>query len=69
MDTCPFLMALLYFTKVSAYSTIAEVFPKASHDCLTRMLNGEWSGKHSWIGRCAYYFWLWEAISLWMIRW
>src|SRR5438067_6135671 len=38
-------MALLYFTKVSACSTIAEVFPKASHDCLTRMLNGDWSGQ------------------------
>jgi hypothetical protein len=39
-----YLIALLYFTKVSACSTIAEVFPKASHDCLTRMLNGDWSG-------------------------
>ena len=38
-------MALLYFTKVSTCSTIAEVFAKASHDCLTRMLNGDWSGQ------------------------
>src|SRR5918999_5045791 len=40
-----YLMALLYFTKVSACSTIAEAFAKASHDCLTRMLNGSWSGQ------------------------
>lgn len=40
-----YLMALLYFTKVSTCSTIAEVFAKASHDCLTRMLNGDWSGQ------------------------
>jgi len=40
-----YLTALLHFTKVSACSTIAEVFPKASHDCLTRMLNGDWSGQ------------------------
>jgi putative transposase len=40
-----YLMALLYFTKVSACSTIAEVFTEASHDCLTRMLNGSWSGQ------------------------
>jgi hypothetical protein len=38
-------MALLYFTKVSTCSTIAEVFAEASHDCLTRMLNGNWSGQ------------------------
>jgi hypothetical protein len=40
-----YLMALLHFTKVSTYSTIAEAFAKASHDCLTRMLNGSWSGQ------------------------
>jgi hypothetical protein len=40
-----YLMALLYFTKVSACSTIAEVFTEVSHDCLTRMLNGSWSGQ------------------------
>jgi hypothetical protein len=40
-----YLIALLHFTKVSACSTIAEIFPKASHDCLTRMLNGDWSGQ------------------------
>jgi putative transposase len=40
-----YLMALLYFTKVSTCSTIAEAFAKASHDCLTRMLNGSWSGQ------------------------
>jgi hypothetical protein len=40
-----YLMALLYFTKVSTCSSIAEVFAEASHDCLTRMLNGNWSGQ------------------------
>src|ERR687888_977042 len=38
-------MALLYFTKVSTCSSIAEVFAEAAHDCLTRMLNGKWSGQ------------------------
>src|ERR687893_607545 len=40
-----YLIALLHFTKVSTCSAIAEVFPKASHDHLTRMLNGDWSGQ------------------------
>jgi hypothetical protein len=40
-----YLIALLYFTKVSTCSAIAEIFPKASHDRLTRMLNGDWSGQ------------------------
>jgi hypothetical protein len=40
-----YLIALLYFTKASTCSSIAEVFAKASHDCLTRMLNGNWSGQ------------------------
>jgi hypothetical protein len=38
-------MALLYFTRVSTCLSIAEVFAEASHDCLTRMLNGNWSGQ------------------------
>jgi hypothetical protein len=38
-------MALLYFTRISTCSTIAEVLADASHDCLTRMLNGRWSGQ------------------------
>jgi hypothetical protein len=38
-------MALLYFTRVSTCLSIAEVFAEASHDCLTRMLNGGWSGQ------------------------
>jgi hypothetical protein len=37
-------MALLYFTKVTTCSTIAEAFDNASHDRLTRMLNSPWSG-------------------------
>jgi hypothetical protein len=36
-----YLMALLYFTQVSTCSTLAEVFAKASHDCLTRLLHGK----------------------------
>src|SRR5919109_1324270 len=40
-----YLIALLHFTKVSTCSMIAEIFPKASHDRLTRMLNGDWSGQ------------------------
>ena len=38
-------MALLCFTKVSTCLSIAEVFAEASHDRLTRMLNGGWSGQ------------------------
>jgi hypothetical protein len=38
-------MTLLYFTKVSTCSAIAEAFDSASHDCLTRMLHGDWSGQ------------------------
>jgi putative transposase len=38
-------MALLYFTKVSTCSSMAEVFLEASHNCLTRMLNDGWSGQ------------------------
>jgi Transposase DDE domain len=38
-------MAVLYFTKVSTCSTIADAFDSASHDCLTRMLHGDWSGQ------------------------
>jgi hypothetical protein len=38
-------MALLYFTRISTCSTIAEAFAKASHDRLTRMLNGSWYGQ------------------------
>ena len=40
-----YLMALLYFTRVSTCVTIAEAFEHASHDRLTRMLNGRWSGQ------------------------
>jgi hypothetical protein len=38
-------MALLYFTRISTWSTIAEGMADASHDCLTRLLNGRWSGQ------------------------
>jgi DDE family transposase len=40
-----YLMALLYFTKVTTCSTIADAFDSASHDRLTRMLHGDWSGQ------------------------
>lgn len=39
-----YLMALLYFTRVSTCLTIADMFPEVSHDCVTRMLHGDWSG-------------------------
>ena len=39
-----YLMALLYFTRISTCLTMTEAFADASHDCLTRMLHGTWSG-------------------------
>jgi putative transposase len=38
-------MALRYFTKLSTCSTLADAFDSASHDRLTRMLHGDWSGQ------------------------
>jgi hypothetical protein len=38
-------MALLHFTRVSTCTTIAEAVAEASHDRLTRMLQGDWSGQ------------------------
>jgi hypothetical protein len=38
-------MALLYFTRISTCSAIADAFDSASHDQLTRMLQGPWSGQ------------------------
>lgn len=40
-----YLMALLYFTKVTSCAAIADAFDSVSHDRLTRMLNGSWSGQ------------------------
>jgi Transposase DDE domain len=40
-----YLMALLYFTRISTCVTIAEALADASHDRLTRMLTGRWSGQ------------------------
>jgi hypothetical protein len=39
-----YLMALLYFTNLTTCSAIADAFDSASHDRLTRMLHGSWSG-------------------------
>src|ERR671938_990821 len=39
-----YLMALLYFTNITTCSAIADAFDSASHDQLTRMLQGTWSG-------------------------
>jgi hypothetical protein len=39
-----YLMALLYFTRVSTCSAISEYLAEASHDRLTRRLHGPWSG-------------------------
>jgi putative transposase len=40
-----YLIALLYFTRVSTCTTIAEAMAETSHDRLTRMLHGAWSGQ------------------------
>jgi hypothetical protein len=37
-------MALLYFPRVSTCMSIAEAFAHATHDRLTRLRNGCWSG-------------------------
>jgi NADPH:quinone reductase-like Zn-dependent oxidoreductase/transposase len=39
------LKALLYFTRVSTCATMTEALAEASHDRLTRMLQGDWSGQ------------------------
>src|SRR5215510_3991721 len=39
-----YFMALLYFTNVTTCSAIADAFDSVSHDRLTRMLQGTWSG-------------------------
>ena len=39
-----YLMALLYFTNLTSCSAIADAFDSVSHDRLTRMLQGTWSG-------------------------
>jgi hypothetical protein len=40
-----YLTALIYFTKICSCFAIAETLGKVSHDRLTRMLNGDWSGQ------------------------
>jgi hypothetical protein len=37
-------MALLYFPNMTTCSAIADAFDRVSHDRLTRMLQGPWSG-------------------------
>jgi len=39
-----YLMALLYFTNVTTCSAMADAFDSVSHDRLTRLLHGTWSG-------------------------
>jgi Transposase DDE domain len=39
-----YLMALLYFTNLTSCSAMADAFDSVSHDRLTRMLQGTWSG-------------------------
>jgi putative transposase len=39
-----YLMALLYFTNMTTCSAMSDAFDSASHDQLTRMLQGTWSG-------------------------
>jgi hypothetical protein len=38
------LMAWLYFTKLTTCSAMADAFDSASHDRLTSLLQGTWSG-------------------------
>ncbi len=38
-------MALRYFTRWTSCVAIADAFDSVSHDRLTRMLNGSWSGQ------------------------
>ena len=39
-----YLMAVRYFTNLTTCSAIADALDSASHDRLTRMLHGAWSG-------------------------
>lgn len=39
-----YLMALLYFTNITTCSAMADALDSASHDRLTRLLQGAWSG-------------------------
>jgi putative transposase len=39
-----YLMALLYFTNITTCTAMADAFDSASHDRLTRLLQGPWSG-------------------------
>src|SRR5215831_11583457 len=39
-----YLMALLYFTNITTCSAMADALDSVSHDQLTRMLQGTWSG-------------------------
>jgi hypothetical protein len=39
-----YLRALLYFTNITTCTAIAEAFDSMSHDRLTRLLQGTWSG-------------------------
>jgi putative transposase len=41
----PYLTALLYFAEVSTCFAIAQALETPSHDRLTRMLKGQWSGQ------------------------
>ena len=39
-----YLMTLLYFTNITTCSAMSDAFDSVSHDQLTRMLQGPWSG-------------------------
>jgi hypothetical protein len=61
-------MALRYCPKVSTCSTIAEMVAEASHDRVTRLLHGAWSGP-SWSWLCAPLSWAPAGTSWWTIPW
>jgi len=40
-----YLTALLYFSRITSCSAIAEAYGNVSHDSLTRMLKSGWDGQ------------------------
>jgi len=41
----PYVKALLYYNRIYSCLAISSAFPEAGHDCLTRLLNGDWMGQ------------------------
>lgn len=45
VEIWPYVMANLYYKGICTCSAIVEIFQEYSHDRLTRMLKGDWSGQ------------------------